>query len=292
MEMYSDDLDGIELGMEILARLHAEHGLPQLGQKTNEEESPAMERPASSEPYQALPVKSPALSDLLIEMSPLPDHTILVGACEDGLPVTLDLANPSAGGLLLLGDSSSGKTSLLKSILTSACAINTPRDVRFCCIASHSSGLEELYSYPHAYRTSLPYDRETTDIIAELVYLTDQRSYGKNWGGTVILAVDNLYELVQKLDDDSCRLLSWLIKQGAASQIWTIAGLNTAHFRRLPNNMVSNFQTWLVGAINPSTTGAFLAQDVLAAASALLPGRQFASYIEGSWIRFWIPALD
>jgi hypothetical protein len=287
----SDDINRYELGMQILARLRAEAGLPDERDGRSDLLPPHPQKRALSYPYQSIPERTPSLVNILAELAPLPDHSVLIGSCEDSLPVILDLTDPASGSLLLMGDPECGKTSLIKSILASACAINSPAAFQFGCITSHNTGLEELADFPHCCHLSAPYERKAADFIAELVYLTEQRSYGKNLGGPVILAIDDLSLSTQKFDDDTLKLLSWLIKNGASSQIWTIAGVSTSQFQRLPRTLVTSFKTLMVGAIDPDRSGRFLPPDVLSTAASLIPGAQFAALIEQSWIRFWIPVI-
>jgi hypothetical protein len=56
---------------------------------------------------------APSLTDSLSELGPLPKEALLLGLAPDGLPVLLNLHDPSPGPLLIAADPGAGKTALL-----------------------------------------------------------------------------------------------------------------------------------------------------------------------------------
>ncbi|MGE5223281.1 MAG: FtsK/SpoIIIE domain-containing protein, partial [Omnitrophica WOR_2 bacterium] len=116
-------------------------------------------------------VSTPNLQSMMEEIYPLPEKRILVGACEDGLPVLMDLSDPALKSIAVVGDPSSGKTRFLQSILLSASLNNRPKGLRYCCITPDQQELNLLRKLPNQYRLASPYNQNAGELIDELVNL-------------------------------------------------------------------------------------------------------------------------
>ncbi len=55
------------------------------------------------------PEALPDLQAMLLLAGPLPPYSLILGACDDGLPFLLDLANPAPGALMIAADAGAGK---------------------------------------------------------------------------------------------------------------------------------------------------------------------------------------
>lgn len=271
----SDDRQ-FELGMEILARLESEIW-------AGEDSGPAENHPPDPERYP----RRPSLHSILADLEPLSTPSVLIGVCEDGLPVLVDLARPQVNSLLVLGGPRSGKTALLLSALASACLINPPRKVRFACIGRTLAELDPILSEPHCYRFCDPTDDLAAEIVHELADLAEQRALCKDTGPVVILAIDDLQETLETLDEASARRLLWLIAHGPASQVWTLATLDAS--QKDAADLLRRFKTWLVGGIDLEQQVHLPDRLRAAHPEQLALGDQFCAYFENEWIRFWVP---
>lgn len=237
-----------------------------------------------------LQIKLPSLSEQLVEYSPLPAYSVFLGACEDQLPVLLDLTNPEPGAVLLVGDPGSGKNKLMDSVLKSACALNPPRRLRFCKISAHPDHLRGLSVYPHSYRLAAVRDPEVVDIIQELVETADHRRITGSLSGSIVLFIDDLAALVSSLDEEQTNMLLWLIQNGAQARIWVFSGLNPRQSASVQPSLINSFSTWLLGYTDPLKCGPSIPHEIVQAGERLIAGAQFAAYFESKWIPFWIPA--
>jgi hypothetical protein len=237
---------------------------------------------------ESLPVKVPSLTELLLELSPLPNGSVLLGALDDRLPVLIDLVGPESSSVLLIGDPGSGKSKLLHTIINSACAINPPRKLRVCCFSDDAQHVS-LSVYPHTYRFAGS-KAETSDLLSELVETAGRRLYGGYYSSSIVVVIDDLAELCRGLEPEQLNQLLWLVQNGPEVQVVVFAGYNPRKSQHVSPSILNAFPTWLLGHSDPLQAGSYISHEVLQASQPLLPGAQFAAYSDGEWVPFWIPA--
>ena len=240
-------------------------------------------------------IRIPSLEQVLARLRSIPEYSILIGAAQDGSPIMINLSNSSAGSLLILGDPASGKTKLMSSILASACLINSPRRFRFGWITYQPGELGWLGRQQHAYQVAAPYTDKTYQLVKELVDLLGQRRNGRQSGPAVILAIDGLDELIASLDDELLDLLLWLIANGPAYRIWTVATLDARRENLVEPEVLEQFGTWLVGFMASLPTGDLFStpkyRKRIQSPDRLVAGAQFGVLAESDWVQFWVPNL-
>ena len=92
----------------------------------------------------------PSLEALLAQVGELSPYSVVLGVCEDGLPITLELDNPAPGALLISSEHKGGKTRLLRAVLASAMQLNTPDQVRIHTLDSRTESIpRDLIAQPH-----------------------------------------------------------------------------------------------------------------------------------------------
>lgn len=228
-----------------------------------------------------------ALSELMDRLGPLPPCSALMGVCEDGLPFLLDLADPSPGSILVIADEGSGKTSLLRAILTSASALNRPEQVSFTLLTPIPGEFETLSDLDNCRAVLSAYDRTASELIVELSELTEQRKNMRNQGTVEILAIDDLAALVQNNDYEVNTRLRWLIAYGPQAAIWPIATIKTGQLWRIRDGIYEAFGTTFVGRTSSSQLPSGLGSTTM---RLEIPG-VFTAPLGDEWIRFWIPNL-
>jgi hypothetical protein len=274
----------IALGLEILEGLTAElESQPAGPAGVNVERRPP---PAPPRPY---PVAIPNLVTLLQMIGPLPAEALVIGYCEDGLHIFLDLRDAQTGALLIAGDQGCGKTRLLKSVLASARLLNTPRQVCYSLITPQPQALQMLAEADHCYRFAPLYSDAAPELITRYVEIAEARHTGRQGGGALLLAIDDLGALLRSLDTESIDLLHWLVQYGPAVKVWPLATLHSSDVSQTPAALLRAFGSRLLGQVlNPT-----LANDLSAGqepqANTLLAGAQFCVQTQDAWIRFWVP---
>jgi hypothetical protein len=209
----------------------------------------------------------------------------LLGVCEDGLPLLIDLTDPSPGSFLIVGDERSGKAHLLQAILASACYLNPPERVAVSVITPHPGLFEGLESIQNCRAVLSAYDRNASEYVIELSALAEQRRYGRHQGQVEILALHDMPEFVQYNDYEVNSYLKWLVEHGPSSSIWTIASIKASQLWRIRDGFYEAFGSQLTGRSSSTqiTSGQDTAYD-----RPQSPG-VFSTQVGDEWIRFWVP---
>jgi hypothetical protein len=231
---------------------------------------------------------APTLAQMIASLPKPPHYATLLGACEDGLPFLIDLTNPAPGSFLAIGDSASGKTNLLRSLLHSACWLNSPEKFNCNIIAGHPDKYRDLDKMDHCHAI-LPVDEQAVEsLITELVATAETRKHNHDQDQAVILAIDDLAALIPFLDDKGYASLYWLIRHGPLYRVWTIAGLSSEQAEQVDARFLSAFRTRLFGYMHNERLAQRLGGDNNLATRQLEKGKQFFVPYGGEWLRFWI----
>jgi hypothetical protein len=215
---------------------------------------------------------------------PLPSYSTVLGICQDGLPLLLDLNDPNPGAILITGLHHTGKTQLLKSILFSACKMNTTDQLYFYLITPEPGNNGDLNRLEHCYGIYSAYDKNACELVVELSALAEQRKSGRHLGVKCILAIDNLYEFIKHEDFDVINHLRWLYKYGAANGIWLISTLESERTNLLEPALLDEQKTHI-----------FSGRDYLRLPESI-PSNQsqsspqsYRTMIGNEYVEFWLP---
>ncbi|RPI87637.1 MAG: hypothetical protein EHM41_04215 [Chloroflexi bacterium] len=230
----------------------------------------------------------PTLQSVLQEVAPLPPMSVLIGACDDGLPVMMDLSNPRAGSILIVADAGAGKANLLNSIINSACTTTSVRQLRVAVLTVRPELFQKTLRFPHTYKSGQQVGIKTDEVIAEMTTLAQDRKTAGISGPAVILAVDDLPGLLASLDPDQAENLLWLVREGPAVQVRVIATTESKQLDSMERDLFERFGAWLIGNIENDRTGMNLAQIPEETYHGLKKGSQFCVYFENEWVPFWV----
>ena len=233
----------------------------------------------------------PSLEALLDQCAPLPAHSIVLGACEDGLPFVLDLTNPAPGALLALADPDSGKTRLLKAILASAIYLNREDKVEFGLVVPDPDEFPSLSQVGQCRQVVLADEScsdELADLIDDLAQIVETRRRSTPDDPAIILAIDELAWCAQFLDERAFAQLYALVKHGPRSRVWTIATLSAEHSPDIDPRLLAAFRTRLIGAIEDPELSFYLSGDESQETRALQESGLFCVPYGGDWVRFWV----
>ncbi len=230
-----------------------------------------------------------SVPEVLAQTGPLPPQSVLIGICDDGLPFLFDLTNPAPGSLLIVGDSGSGKTRLVKSVLASAVRLSKPDQLSFSIITPDASLYqEEMLAIEYCRHFLSPEETSAAKLIESLAQQTEKRRRTSSPGPMVLLVIEDLAACLQSLDDEQFRRFYWLIKHGPRSRIWVLATFDPASIEWMDERILDAFRTRIMGTVGDSELALFLAGDDRFSSASLDAGRQFCVPFGDEWIRFWI----
>src|SRR3990170_1803940 len=192
-----------------------------------------------------------SLSDLIDEFSPFPRQSCILGLCEDGLPLMLDLADPRTSSILILSENKSWLRNLIKFLLTSLIEFNQPSEVRFAMISPDRFGWEFEARSPHCLVNYSPYQREASELVMNLCGIVEQRKSGRQLGPAVIMIIEDLsYTASSSLDKDISIHFRWLIEEGPNANVYTLASLSSVDINSIPERILSCFSRKIIGLDN------------------------------------------
>ncbi len=233
----------------------------------------------------------PGVADILRSFPYLPAQTSLLGLGEDGYPVIFDLLDDSPGSLLICGDSGCGKTHLLQTMLESAMMLSSPHQLRAVVLSTKPEdwqGLQATYDRRYFEAVESSYSDEAVRKLDQLMIRAEQRRYGRELGAVILLLIDDLAQVL-KMNQETRSGLAWLLREGAATRVWTVATLDSQHVLQQPDWMHA-FQTHLVGRIGDGAVGLRVSRSRLLEPAHLAHQDQFAVRIGGEWKLFWSPS--
>jgi hypothetical protein len=235
----------------------------------------------------------PGLNALLNKFNYIPPQTAFLGVCEDGQPVLFDLTDHRVGPLLIMGDAGSGKTSLLKVMIQSAVAINSPSEINYVVFSQNKKDWQELTAEGlrtgHCLADMIKEPEETDEWLMRLSDMVEKRYNGKELSAPLLVILDDLRFVVGA--DTSLRLnLEWLLKIGPSMHIWPAVTLRTADALAM-GRWTSQFHTRFIGHMPNEGVNRLGLHNGLDA-EKLVPGKQFAIHVQEDWLTFKMPDLS
>jgi energy-coupling factor transporter ATP-binding protein EcfA2 len=216
----------------------------------------------------------------------MPDEALFLGVASDELPVLLNLHDSIPGPLLIIGDSGSGKTSLLQVIARAAERMHEPEKVQFGALTNHPdewSGFDEI---PNSVGIFPIYHRASEDFILSLASWAHGNKSSRQ---SVLLLLDDL-ETVPGMEMDAVQNLRWLLLRGPSRRVWPIITLSSDRISDM-EPWLDAFRTRIFG--NMRNTNHINKLDVEHAhLESLSSGSEFALGEGDHWLRFSIPELD
>ena len=235
------------------------------------------------------------LKELLAQNRNLPPQTVILGICEDGLPLALDLSDPAPGALLALGDMREEQMGLLRTAVASLSLRNNPRAAQFMVFSHQPDSWQAWVSQNgfdrHCIAIENAQEDALRDRILQLADWTEQRRLGQRSGPPVVLVVDTL-TFLPRLAYDIRLNFDWLVKEGPQAQIWTIAAISTDLAASLGSRMLRSFQSRIIGcAKDPGFYIRLVGLDEAQARCFDQPGI-FAVQIGEGWLKFHLPGTE
>jgi hypothetical protein len=241
----------------------------------------------------AAPNRSLLTTTQFIQRYPLPPRTAALGYCSDGLPMLFDLTDPRTGPVLVLGDSDTGKSNLVRVLLGSATHFNTPRDFQYLLLTSRPDEYNVLSGHGkksgHCLGSFGTYDQEAGKQIIRMASMAEERYNNQQPAPAIIVVLDDL-RFASGLDCDTRLNFEWLLKHGPPVQIWPVAVLPTQTALDM-GRWTSQFRTRLIGKMPERAAHRLSMYDGLRS-SQILAGKQFGIHIHDKWLHFWVPVIE
>ena len=220
------------------------------------------------------------------QAAPIPDGSLLLGLAEDGLPVLLDLYDPTPGPLLVAGDGGSGKTAVLKSLARTS-GIQNPGDIQFGVLTPFPEEWTALESQPNCLGIWPAFHPSAHNFLPQLVSWAEELPETRQ---AVLLLFDGL-DLLNGSGFQSQHDLRWLLMYGPERQVWPVVTVNPGRLSRI-QTWLDYFHTRILGQVKHAHNARLLLDDPEINLADLLPGMQFGLSQPNGWLKFLLPPLE
>lgn len=229
----------------------------------------------------------PTLKAVLADASPLPSEALFLGLAEDGLPVLLNLYDPTPGPILIIGDPACGKTRLLQTIARAADLLHSPSEVQYGVVTSHPQEWRDFYGNQNNAGVFFTQDDNTEELIQSLVTWAHNN---KGEQQSVLLLIDDV-EAVIKINPQVEQNLRWLLLRGPSRRVWPIVTLNAGRAQSM-KAWLEFFHTRLFGFTRSADESNLLTGIPSHSLTHLSAGSQFALREGNKLLNFWAPSID
>lgn len=223
------------------------------------------------------------LDKVLAELGPLPNEALLLGVATDGLPILLNLHDPVPGPILVLGDSGSGKTDLLKGVAKGIYKTHSSQEVQFVVVTNNT---KEWSDVPDKSNLAALLDIEDPASSEIILSLAAWAHGNKSSRQAIVFMIDDISNF-SKMDTDTQQNLRWLLLRGPSRRVWPIATGEAKKVLEM-QSFTEAFATRLYGHTKSQDEQRQLGvlQSEL---HDLVPGIEFKLKEGDKWTRFWIP---
>lgn len=188
---------------------------------------------------------------MLASVDHMPAQALLLGRCQDGLPLFMDMSNPDLGAILIGGDPGSGKTHHIQALVDTATRTHSPHELQIAILTHKPDEWDLLLNTGHARRYFQSchawYDKRAEKVIHSLYEMAERRREGHNEGPSIILVLDDL-NFIDNLSFEAQVELHWLLAYGAQSDIWLVGAINAGLASRY-RFWMETFRTRIIGRI-------------------------------------------
>jgi len=221
-----------------------------------------------------------------IPPSRIPFGTATLGLADDGAPLLVRLPSPEVAHVLVAGVTGAGKTALLQTIVMSLSLTTHRRQLQFVLIDPKGRSFEPLAGLPHLLRPIVTEPDQAVQALGDLVNLMEQRDRSRVTDPRVIVAIDELADLVQTGGPAILEGLGRLVQRGREAGIHVIGATQNTSSSILGPLVKANFPVRLVGRV-VSAEDARVAAGVGGTGAEKLTGRgDFVAVYGPGLIRF------
>ncbi len=221
-----------------------------------------------------------------IPPSRIPFGTAVLGLADDGAPLLIRLPSPEVAHVLVAGTTGSGKTALMQTIIMSLALLNHRRQMQFVLIDPKGRAFEPMTGLPHLLRPIVTHPEQAVQVLNDLVNLMEQRDRSRVTDPRVIVAIDELADLVQTGGPTIIECLARLVQRGREAGIHVVGATQKPSSSIIGPLVKANFPVRLVGRV-VSAEDARVAAGVGGTGAEKLTGRgDFVAVYGPGLIRF------
>lgn len=222
----------------------------------------------------------------LSQLKAIGSATALLGIADDGQPLLIKLTSPNVAHILVSGTTGSGKTVLLRDIVLSLALTNSRGRLALVLIDPRGGqAFDAFATLPHLIHPVVRRATDAADVLASLAALMDQRDQDGVSRPPVIVAIDELADLLMT-QERATEPITRLLQLGRGAGIHVIAATQKPTAAVLGPLVKANFPVRLVGKV-ASSTDARVAAGWGGTGAERLGGRgDFLAIAEGRVARF------
>lgn len=226
------------------------------------------------------------LHALCREVERVPPLTAVLGMDDTGLPLLLRLSAADVVHVLIAGTTGSGKTALARTMLASLAMFNSAHQMQLLLIDPKRRGFGSLAGLPHVCHGVIDSNEEALDRLQAVVREMERRDQAGESEPALILAVDELADLIGRGGKRIEALLARLAQRGRQAGIHLLACTQKPTASLIGSSMKANFPVRLVGSV-ASRDEARYATGISDSGAEKLNGQgDFLLITKGDTIRF------
>jgi len=233
-----------------------------------------------------------SVGELLAPNRSIPEQSILLGRCADGLPFLMSLAEPEIGAILISGDRGCGKTHHLQVMVDSVIRTHRPHEIQVTIISHNPEEWRQSQLDPHVDKyiqgVFAWYDPRVEGHIQRLVEVVEASRNGEREGPANLVILDDL-NFIETLSCEAQVNLRWLLEYGSQSKVWLVGALNSFHAKGL-DFWLEVFRTRIFGWARGWSNVDLPDQKPGLQPETLDPGT-FRAWADNRWITYQIPLL-
>lgn len=235
------------------------------------------------------------LLPLCAKLKTLPPVTAVLGCDDDGIPLLVRLPAPDVAHILIAGTTGSGKTALMRTLLTSLAMHNRQCDLQIILIDPKRRGFARLASLPHVLGGVHAELGQVQQRLAWLLAEMERRDRSGSSRPALVVAIDELADLVQTGGQAVEQALARLAQRGREAGIHLVAATQKPTSAQIGSAIRANLPVRLVGIVAGKDEARF-ATGLRDSGAEKLTGRgEFLLVAKGESIRFqaaWLGPSD